>query len=93
MYVALPGMGTLLSGYLSSHDSYHIYMENEASALDLTLDFGGYGPVHRRRLRPTRGPLNDDLARNNVDATNALLGRARNEIVWKVPFVARSCEL
>ena len=52
-----------------------------------------YGPVHRRRLRPTRGPLNDDLERNNVDATDALLDRARNEIVYKVPFVVRSCEI
>jgi len=57
------------------------------------LDFGGYGPVHRRRLRPTRGPLNDDLERNNVDATDALLDRARNEIVWTVSFVSRSCDI
>ena len=68
-------------------------MENETSAFILTLDFGGYEPVHRPRLRPTRGPLNDDLERNNVDATDALLDWARNEIVWTVSFVSRSCEI
>jgi len=92
MYVALPGMGALLGGHFSS-PSITIDMENKASALDSSLDFSGYGPAHRRRLRPTRRPLNDDLARNNVDATDALLDRATNQIEWTVPFVSRSCEI
>ena len=77
MYVALPGMGALLDGHLCSN-SIIITMENKASALDSSLDFGGYGPAHRSRLQPARGSLNDELERNNLDATDALRDRARN---------------
>jgi hypothetical protein len=39
-------------------------MENRTSAsvsID-SLAFGGNSPVHRRRLRPNRGQLNDDIS-------------------------------
>jgi hypothetical protein len=58
--------------------------------------FDGQGPVHCRRPRPTRGPLDDELSENSDngygDATDALLNIARNELILPIPFAQRTCE-
>ena len=60
-----------------------------------SLVFGGHSPVHRRRLRPNRRQLNNDLSDDSDteyrDATDALPNRARNEIVLPIPFTSTSC--
>jgi hypothetical protein len=67
-------------------------MESE----ELIMDFGGYGPAHRRRLRPRRGSQRDDESDDSVsdtgDAPDALLKGGRYEITLPIPFASRSCE-
>ena len=67
-------------------------MENAEGARNLNLDFGGYGTAHRRRLRPTSGPSDDDLDTNHRDVTDAL-PNTRHVILLPVPFTSRSCEI
>ena len=58
--------------------------------------FGGYGPVHRRRLRPNRGSPDDDQSdtsdNESREATDALRNREMNDIMLPIPFVPTSCE-
>ena len=72
---------------------YKCIMENAEGASNLNLDFGGYGPAHRRKLRPPRGPSDDDLDTNHRDATSALPNTTSYEILLPVPFTSRSCEI
>ena len=84
-------MGALLGGLYSPSTLSKCIMENAEGARNLNLDFGGYGLVHRRRLRPLREPSHDDL--DHRDVTDALLNKTRNEILLPIPFASRSCEI
>jgi hypothetical protein len=77
-------------------DRYKMQYRNmEERTTEYASDFDGHDPIHRPRLRPTRGPNYDDsehLDDNCLDATDALQDRARTEIILPIPFASRSCE-
>jgi hypothetical protein len=58
--------------------------------------FHGNSPVHCRRLRPSGGPLvndlSEDLVYENQSSRDALLNRATMEIILPIPFTSRSCK-
>jgi hypothetical protein len=66
-----------------------------ASNTDNPMDFGGHSPVHRRRLRPHRGLLNNDTSDDsdieNRNEPDALPSRTQNEIILPIPFISSSC--